>query len=542
MQLKVYIHQQSIDPKIPDSYMSAAVNNATLPVLLDNMVKDIIITCPIMVLFSILTIIFIVLMIILCGTQEVWQRKQRKAGLSHQAKATTMSICWISLNKMIIFIGLDARALIQRDFLDERVKNILFSNHTGTVSDILYNVPVILLCFDLTALIVAVGVATIGIFYSCHCFCSVRSLKHDSYKEHCKWKWEWCVTKDFHYYCFALTVVPFIASCLNHAPYIIMAYVSDADHASSIFVYYIVVLFLEFGLTQYVLRKCLEKQYSYTLTSRSKCICILCTFIVFPMMLGILVNGTMISIFLFFYYIPISYVLSNAPSQAVLIYQSVVVLVGGYITYKTVFKQDDVDHGSLLGSHVTPMVQQTKQKLDLVAFYEQELVHEPDKKSKRAMYLEKKIIHLRTEILLNSLQDSIICVPHGSPRQADLVDFHKQQNEAIDYLLTEIMMNMSEEHTLVTTEEHTLITTEEDKWLYLYQSEEKKRLENEIVDLLKVKMDHLWLEPNKREEINKLTEQIHKLPEGRRKTDLNEMVLCLIRMSDKVAPPTNSSS
>ena len=117
------------------------------------------------------------------------------------------------------------------------------------------------------------------------------------------------------------------------------------------------VLFVEFGLTQYALRKCMEKQYSYRLTtcssSRSKCAYILCNFIVFPTLLGILVNSTMVSIFLFFYYIPISYVLSNVPSQAVLIYQSVVVLVGGYITYKTVFKQDNEDHGSLLGSHNT---------------------------------------------------------------------------------------------------------------------------------------------------------------------------------------------
>ena len=161
----------------------------------------------------------------------------------------------------------------------------------------------------------------------------------------------------------------------------------------------------------------------------------------------------------------------------------------------------------------------------MVAFYEQELVHEPAKESKRAIFLETKIIHLRTEILFNSLQDRIICVPHGSHRQVDLVDFHKQQNEAIEYLLTEIMMNMSEEQTQT--------MTEEDKWLHLYQSEEKKRLENEIVDLLKVKIDHLWLEPNKWEEINKLTEQIGKLPEGKRKTDL---VQCLIRMSEKVAP------
>ena len=106
--------------------------------------------------------------------------KINESWIKSPSQSNFHEICWISLNKMIIFTGLDARALIQRGFLDERVKNILFSDHTsGTVSDILYNVPVILLCFDLTALTFAVGVTTIGIFYSHHWFCNVRCVEHD---------------------------------------------------------------------------------------------------------------------------------------------------------------------------------------------------------------------------------------------------------------------------------------------------------------------------------------------------------------------------
>ena len=126
-----------------------------------------------------------------------------------------------------------------------------------------------------------------------------------------------------------------------------MAYVSDSSYASSIFVYYMVTLFVEFGVIQYVFRAYYLKQAGHM---KKNCLyCAFCRnytckkasiFTVIGIILSILAKGTMIAIFLFFYYIPISYVLSNAPSQAVLMYRSAIVLVGGYITYKTTFERD----------------------------------------------------------------------------------------------------------------------------------------------------------------------------------------------------------
>ena len=111
-----------------------------------------------------------------------------------------------------------------------------------------------------------------------------------------------------------------------------MAYVSDANYASSIFVYYMVELFVEFSLNRYVfsvyfiyVNKKGREKTCFVLS------CLLTTF------LAVMVNGLMITIFLYFYFLPIKYILNNAPSQFVLIYQSGVLLVSGYITYRAVF-------------------------------------------------------------------------------------------------------------------------------------------------------------------------------------------------------------
>ena len=143
--------------------------------------------------------------------------------------------------------------------------------------------------------------------------------------------------KDIQYYVLALTLVSLFSSCTIHAPYMIMAYVSDANYASSIFVYYTVEVFIEFSLNQYVFSVYFTYvTHTKTEVQKFKFIfpCLLAVF------LAIVVNGLMITIFLYFYFLPIKYILNNGPSQFVLIYQSGVLLVGGYLTHRAVFKRE----------------------------------------------------------------------------------------------------------------------------------------------------------------------------------------------------------
>ena len=117
-----------------------------------------------------------------------------------------MSICLISVVKIILFIGLDIGALTHRNsYLDERVQEILYENNRtiGTISDILYNIPGILLGFDLAAFIL--GWLILALCIPC-IYC------HRLKKNKCS------NIQDFRYYCFALTVIPLIVSCLTPVP------------------------------------------------------------------------------------------------------------------------------------------------------------------------------------------------------------------------------------------------------------------------------------------------------------------------------------
>lgn len=111
-----------------------------------------------------------------------------------------------------------------------------------------------------------------------------------------------------------------------------MAYVSDASYASSIFIYYVIAIFVEFGVLEYTFSTLLKKAHKST----GKC----CGLLVLSLLLSLAINGTMTVIFTFFFFIPIKYALRRAPSEVLVIYQSAIILVGGYITYKAVFKID----------------------------------------------------------------------------------------------------------------------------------------------------------------------------------------------------------
>ena len=205
-------------------------------------------------------------------------RKRRSVGLSIQAKAAAISVCYISIGRIIIFICLAIGAIHVRDkHLDPQVNSIYHSGTIGQINDILYNIPVTLLVFDCAALVACIII--IG------CGANLRRVRICGY-----------IIKDFHYYFLVLTVIPLIFSAYSHAPYIIMAYVSDANYASSIFIYYVIVLFVEFGVLEYTFCICFSK-------SRRSIICGL----LLAILLSVVINTLMTTIFVFFFFVPIKY-------------------------------------------------------------------------------------------------------------------------------------------------------------------------------------------------------------------------------------------
>ena len=326
----MYIREQSINPEIPDTYMAVAVNDTTFKDAIvgisDNISrKDLLLGCPIIITLSALTLVGIVLS--LCGFEK-YLKEECKVGLSNQTKSTILSLTLISLGKLIAFVCFDSSAIYFGAQTNSQTIDVKYLNDSvvGFVQA-MHNVPVMLLCFDVIALTFNLGLIVVAIYgvsfidKSPSCFKSV-----------------WEVVEDVQYYFLALTLVLFSSSCIIHAPYIIMAYVSDASYASSIFVYYMVELFIEFSLNQYVFSMYFEFIAEIDNDRAKRCIFVLPCLL--AIVLAFMVNALMITIFLYFYFLPIKYILNNGPSQFVLIYQSGVLLVGGYITYRTVLKRE----------------------------------------------------------------------------------------------------------------------------------------------------------------------------------------------------------
>ena len=332
----MYIREQSINPEIPDTYMAVAVNDTTFKDAIvgisDNISrKDLLLGCPIIITLSALTLVGIVLS--LCGFEK-YLKKEGTVGLSNQTKSTILSLTLISLGKLIAFVWFDSSAIYFGAQKNSQTIDVKYLNDSvvGFVKA-MHNVPVMLLSFDVIALTLNLGLIAAAIARVCF-----KSQSPTDNKKISCFKALWAI-KDVQYCFLALTLVLLSSSCIIHAPYIIMAYVSDASYASSIFVYYMVELFIEFSLNQYVFSLYFEFVGEKENDRAKRCI-----LFVLPCLLAIVlafvVNGLMITIFLYFYFLPIKYILNNGPSQFVLIYQSGVLLVGGYITYRTVLKRE----------------------------------------------------------------------------------------------------------------------------------------------------------------------------------------------------------
>ena len=454
LQLKLYTEQQSIYPNIPESYKPTAVSKDTLEDVINNVTTSIplldphisrigiMIGLPIAIAIVAITVIIIALLLYTCG------EKGERHYLSSHSKATIISIAFISFNKLVLFLCLDIGAVSRRDQLEnlnysaKEIYNAMNLTHNA------YRIPYILLAFDIvsfisTMLIIVISTCVIPRF-------EFRCLQSNRL---CIWKcWQKTPIQNFKYYCLSLTIIPLIFSGLCHAPYIIMAYVSDSSYASSVFVYYMVVIFIEFGLIQYTFR-------TYYNRSKGTVLCIT-LIIVTAIVFSVLMNGLMMGIFIYFFYVPIKYVLSNAPDQVVVVYHSAVLLVGAYITYKAVFYEDSKGKPNKQ-NHCINNWDDTKMRE--IETMENEITHyqcmidENDVPNcccnggrrrlnqvaeDKVKFLREKIAHLRIEIQLQSLHTKFISIL-GSPislteKESIINDLYTQQYALLKYLIKKI--------------------------------------------------------------------------------------------------------
>ena len=366
-------------------------------------------------------------------------KKRWYIGLSTRAKATIISVSYISVGRIMIFILLDIGTMVVRELhVDPQVQSIYHEGNLGDLNDIMYNIPITLLVFDSIALFFGVLVVIIALCFASTCKCSRcthgRCCTH-LYTCCTLYTSRWCKTwyKDWRYYPLVLTVVPLIFSTYSHAPYIIMAYVSDASFASSIFIYYVIAMFVEFGVLEYTFSTLFKKWKKWK---------IILIFIL-ALVLSVFINGTMATIFTFFFFVPIKYALRKAPSEVLVIYQSAIILVGGYITYKAVFK-DKHSQQEKLNIEIT-LLEGEMASLKSAGYCSATDVEactaamdkEPDIVNRR-----KRIAYLRNEMALASLKQKIDQCQSEGISQTEVIHLRNKicrlGGEITDYLEDEL--------------------------------------------------------------------------------------------------------
>lgn len=467
------MHESSIYPRISGDYVPMAVDNVTLMDALRKVSRSDLLPasnkltltiCPIVAAALIFVLIIIILVTYVSGGNL---RKQAKVKLSNQAKASILSISFVSLSRILSFIVMDSAAIVNRNrHWDKEIEDIYHRGNPGDLNDIMFHIPDELLAFDILACVSHIIIIFITICLKKNWCCANRIANYN--------------IKDLHYYFLSLTALCFMLSSLMHAPYIAMAYLSDAHYASSIFIYYMMILFIEFGLLQYIFNTCFNKIQ-----------CSFATVMILAIVSWFVLYGLIITVSFFFYFVPIKNLLSNAPNEAVLVYQSALVLAGAYITYKAIFKK--------VKDPEKVLIIDRQMKASEIALLKNEIAMVQGNDD-RITFLRSRVNHLHKEIQLSFLHSKIIHLASEPEshlvNQIEINQLHRQQNEIIEYLENEIThLNETIGANCVENE-----VTE--------KRAEIVRLRNAILAHYRRNMDQLCGEPNKADEINKLRDNI----------------------------------
>ena len=345
------------------------------------------------------------LLIMLMVLVYKWRLGGKAKPLKIRGKSNILAVSIISITRQILFIVLDALAqATEYPCTDPKEKAICGLTPSP------YRIPLALLFSDLFALLLS----SVGIVTAIATCLLVR-----------KFSPKFLNIQDFHYYLLALTFVGFILSCLMHSPYIAMAYLSDAHYATSVLVYYMTILFAEFGLIQHILK------IHFQVRSRGK-FQNFCTFLVIGLLIVVL-YGLVLTISFYLYYLPIINLFSNLPNEGIVIYQTALVLVGAYVTYKTVL-QTEPDQEKL---HTTLAKKRKLKKIEISILKNELQLFDHGNNRQRASNLRERIAYLQHEIKLTLIQSKIVSVIEGPEtpiKQMMINDLDRQEQQILTYL------------------------------------------------------------------------------------------------------------
>ena len=434
MQLKIYIQEQSFYPKMDDDYLPVAANSTTIVEIFSNSFytpvslssEHILFLCPLFVTIIILTLMVIMLMLYACESLRKCKFKGSvKASLKNHTKATILASTVASFNRILIFTAFDIVALAFRfPCSNPKVEAIC------ELSNLIYDTPGALLAYDSFSLLFFVASIVIALLipklsvswlqnYRARYQISNPNVNSNSKQQS---------IRHIQYFCCTLAAMGFVFSCLMHSPYVIMAYLSDAHYATSILVYYTTVLFIEFGIIQYTFQIYFDDKSFIHNKKR------LTGLLVFVQ--TVLIYCLVLSASFFFYFIPISNTLTNLPNEGIIVYQTALILLGAFITYKALFKskKSEQDKQSL---NLYQLSRQLKERE--IAQLKIEVKYGKHHKVITSI-MKDKILNLQKEITLIHIKYKITCLngSNDTIHSFKIARLKRQQNEIIADLKFEI--------------------------------------------------------------------------------------------------------
>ena len=248
----------------------------------------------------------------------------KKANTYTQSKICSISILLSLIN--IYIVVLDGLALNEEKGKDSKLD-----------VDVVKDRPKIL--FSLTCYMFAVNLFT---FLTWIAFCVIGV----------------CCCKTKLYLCLSLSTVGPILSLMIHLPYILIAYLNDATYATSIFIYYTILVFTLFGALDLSFGTCIgaiiearnrrneneqplnnfrHRAYPsfYKCSDTQIIICFVFIIIIFATLIIVLLGMLAAALVV----IPISSSVSDTPNRLLGFYQTIFVLGGAYLVYRNFFKK-----------------------------------------------------------------------------------------------------------------------------------------------------------------------------------------------------------
>ena len=325
------------------------MNEDTLGALFEEKANQLVNTVIVLQTLGVVLMLVSVAMIVTCMVKGKQYQRFYRVQLKHKPAINKQAILIsASVNGMVFLLyalALDMAAIYYRNnSLLSDVDTIHHSDKIGRPFDILYNLPIVVVVFDAVAALPCIIVLLYAIVQFCY-----KGSKKDEYS--------------------IVSVKPIllgpIFSLTAHSPFIAIAYINDAYYAGSIFIYYVIIFFACFAAVHLTMNACLKSivlkrerniwncifrmlkvesteniktgnlQPDHRSQVCRKCTQTLCPIIVtFLMLLFILV--AVVIVILYLVIIPLNGSVSGAPHQLFGFYQSVIIFLGIFITYRTI--------------------------------------------------------------------------------------------------------------------------------------------------------------------------------------------------------------